>query len=285
MCDMNYWLFFVLLYLGSAVAFSQIFKISNRGMKDATCMTLLLEGITSLFALLFIPFFPLKVSHNLYTYLILLIVGLFYALIDRLNIEARYGLEPSAFSMLKQLSTVFIIVFGILFMNEGIIWYKIVGAFLIVFANLILSFKKGKFVFDKYYLMSVVANILFGITMLININLSSEFNIAVYTFLTVFIPFVIIKICTKKSFKDLKKEFNRYDKQKFVISSFMWSLMLLSSVKAYELGSILMVASFLSLTSILNSIVEFVIKRDIKLFWKNILLGILIVIGVILVKL
>lgn len=282
---MNYWIFYVLLYLFSAVSFSQIFKVSNRGMKDATCMTLLLEGITSLFALLFIPFFSLKISHNLVTYLILLIVGLFYALIDRLNIEARYGLEPSAFSMLKQLSTVFIIVFGILFMKEEVIWYKLVGAFLIVFANLILSFKKGRFVFDKYYLMSVVANILFGVTMLININLSSEFNIAIYTFLTVFIPFLIIKTVSKRNFKDLKEEFERYDKKKFVISSLMWFLMLLSSVKAYELGNILMVASFLSLTSILNSVVEFVIKKDIKFFWKNILLGILIVVGVILVKL
>lgn len=64
----------------------------------------------------------------------------------------------------------------------------------------------------------------------------------------------------------------------------MWCLILISSVKAYELGNIVIVASFLALTSILNSIVELVFNRDRKTFLKKLIIGILIVIGVILVK-
>lgn len=64
----------------------------------------------------------------------------------------------------------------------------------------------------------------------------------------------------------------------------MWCLILISSVKAYKLGNILIVASFLALTSILNSIVELVFNRDRKTFLKKLIIGILIVIGVILVK-
>jgi hypothetical protein len=60
--------------------------------------------------------------------------------------------------------------------------------------------------------------------------------------------------------------------------------MLISSVKAYELGNVVIVASFLALTSILNSIVELVFNRDRKTFLKKLIIGILIVIGVILVK-
>ena len=62
----------------------------------------------------FIPFFNLEFSTNPLTYLILCIVCIIYAVTDRLNIEARYGLEPSTFSMLKQLSTVFMIIFGLI---------------------------------------------------------------------------------------------------------------------------------------------------------------------------
>ena len=69
-----------------------------------------------------------------------------------------------------------------------------------------------------------------------------------------------------------------------MFSALMWCLMLISSVKAYELGNVVIVASFLALTSILNSIVELVFNRDRKTFLKKLIIGILIVIGVILVK-
>ena len=75
-----------------------------------------------------------------------------------------------------------------------------------------------------------------------------------------------------------------YDKKLFICSAAMWCLMLISSVKAYELGNVVIVASFLALTSILNSIVELVFNRDRKTFLKKLIVGILIVIGVILVK-
>lgn len=278
------WQFWTILYLISAVLFSQYFKKANRKMKNATYLTLILEGFTALFSLIFIPFFSIRFSINPHTYLILLVVCVIYAVTDRLNTEARYGLEPSSFSMLKQLSTVFIIVFGILFTKEELVIRRLIGAGLIVVANLLLAFNKGKFEFNKYFLMSVISNLLFALAMLINMNISSEFNVAIYTFFTVGIPFTFIALFNKVKFRDLKKEFKRYDKKLFVFSSIMWCLMLISSVKAYELGNVVVVASFLALTSILNSMVELVFYRDRKVFFKKVIISILIVIGVILVK-
>lgn len=53
-----------------------------------------------------------------------LVVVFIYAITDRLYIEVRYGLDTSTFSVLKRLSTVFMIVFGFLFLNEEIILNK-----------------------------------------------------------------------------------------------------------------------------------------------------------------
>lgn len=281
----NSWQLWVILYLVSAVVFSQAFKKSNRNMKNATCLTLLLEGFTALFAILLIPFFSFKISNNPYTYLILIVVGIMYALTDRLNTEARYGLEPSSFSMLKQLSTVFIIMFGILFMKEDVVVHRIIGALIIILANIMLAFNKGKFTFNKYFIMCVISNLLFAVSMLINMNISSEFNIALYTLFTVGIPFIIIALFSKTKLKDLKTEFNGYNKGLFILASFMWAIMLISSVLAYELGNVLVVASFLALTSILNSVVELIMDKNKKGFLKKIILGILILLGVVLVKL
>lgn len=121
----NNWKFWVILYLISAVIFAQTFKKSNRNMKNAGSLTILLEVFTALFAILFIPFFAIKFSQDINIYLTLLVVTIIYAMTDRLNIEARYGLDPSVFSMLKQLSTVFLIILGFIFLKEEIVLKKL----------------------------------------------------------------------------------------------------------------------------------------------------------------
>lgn len=61
-------------------------------------------------------------------------------------------------------------------------------------------------------------------------------------------------------------------------------MMLLSSVRAYQLESVTVVAPLLTLTAILNVIYEFVVKKNKQEFFTKLLLGILIFIGVLLIK-
>ena len=60
--------------------------------------------------------------------------------------------------------------------------------------------------------------------------------------------------------------------------------MLISSVKAYEYGSISIVAPLLTLTTILNSIYEYFLDRNKKILYYKLLISVLIIIGVILIK-
>jgi len=281
---LNNWIFWVIIYLISAIFFAQLFKRTNQTMKNAGSMTVLLELFTALFALILSVLFEFKISTNPRTYLTLFIVTIIYAATDRLNIEARYGLQPSVFSMLKQLSTVFLIIFSFLFLKEQPTVYRITGGIIILSANLLLSYNKGKFEFNKYFMMSIVSNILFAIAMLININISDEFNLGIYTVITVFIPSIIISLLGKHTIKKLKEEFNLYNKKQFVISAFCWSVMLISSVRAYQLGNVSLIAPLFSLTSIINSIYEYFITKDKNILIKNLIMSILIVIGVILIK-
>ena len=55
MTFINNWLFWVIVYLVSAVIFAQTFKKANRKMKNAGSLTILLELFTALFAIIFIP--------------------------------------------------------------------------------------------------------------------------------------------------------------------------------------------------------------------------------------
>ena len=282
---LNNWITWVVIYLVFATIFSQSFKKANRNMSDAGSLTILLELFTAFFSLFFIPFFKLTISHNPHTYLILIVVIIIYAFTDRLNIEARYGLSTSTFSMLKQLSSVFLVILGFVILKEKVVITKVVGASLILIANVGLAVDKdGKFKINKYFLMSLVSNILFAFGMLINVNISGEFNLGIYTIITVLFPSILITLFGKHSIKELKEEFNLYDKKRFLLSAFSWCVMLISSVRAYQLGSVSVVAPLLTLTAIINTIYEFIFNKDKSEFIKKLIIGIIIIIGVLLIK-
>lgn len=282
---LNNWVTWVVIYLVFATIFSQSFKKSNRNMSDAGSLTILLELFTAFFSLFFIPFFKLTISYNPHTYLILIVVIIIYAFTDRLNIEARYGLSTSTFSMLKQLSSVFLVILSFVILKEKVVITKVVGASLILIANIGLAVDKdGKFKINKYFLMSLASNILFAFGMLINVNISGEFNLGIYTIITVLFPSILITLFGKHSIKELKEEFNLYDKKRFLLSAFSWCVMLISSVRAYQLGSVSVVAPLLTLTAIINTIYEFIFNKDKSEFIKKLIIGIIIIIGVLLIK-
>ena len=281
---LNSWKFWVMLYLVSAVVFAQAFKKANRNMKSAGALTILLEVFTAFFALFFIPFFDFTWPTDTNVYLTLLAVVSIYAITDRLNIEARYGLNPSVFSMLKQLSTVFLIILGFIFLKEQIVLKKIIGSVIIIFANVLLAFNKGKIKFNKYFIMSFVSNFLFAVAMLINVNISNYFNLAFYTILTVFTPSMLIFIFGKHSLKELKCEFNYYEKKYFLLASFCWCLMLIASVRSYQLGNVTLIAPLLTLTSILNTMYEYFVCKNKSKFIQKVIASILIIIGVVIIK-
>lgn len=279
------YIIWVIIYLIFAVIFAQGFKSVNRDMKNASALTILLEFFTALFALILSPLFAFRFPSSFTVYIIVGIVTIIYAITDRLNIEARYGLDPSTFSMLKQLSTVFLVIFGFVFLKESFILKKIIGIVLILVSNVLLSVNKsGKIQLNKYFIMSFISNFLFAIAMFINVNIAQNFNICIYTVFTVLVPSIIIKMFSKLSIKDLKKEFNLYNKRKFLLVSFSWCVMLISSVKAYEQGNVSVVAPLLTLTSILNSIYEFFEDKNKKMLLYKLFISMLIILGVILTK-
>lgn len=279
------YMIWVICYLVFALIFSQGFKKVNRTMKNASALTILLELFTGLFAIIMSIFFKYTFPSDIKVYIALFVVTIIYAVTDRLNIEARYGLSPSNFSMLKQLSTVFLVIFGLVFLKEQLVFKKILGAIIIVVSNVMLAVNKdGKFEFNKYFIFCLISNFLFAVAMFINVNISSMFNIGIYTLITVFIPSIIIKLFSRLSFKDLEEEFNLYNKPLFILVSFAWCMMLISSVKAYEYGSISVVAPLLTLTALTNTIYEFIVDKDKKRFYYKLVISILILIGVILIK-
>ena len=281
----NTWQFWVIVYLCSAVMFSQNFKKANRKMKSAGNLTILLEFFTGIFSLMMIPVFDIKFAPTKEILLVFLIVICITAITDRLTIEVRYGVETSTFSMLKRLSTVFMIIFGFVFLKEEIVLNKVLGSIIIIIANIILAYNNGKFQVNRYFIMAIIANFFYAVATLLNVGISDHFNLAFYTWMAVTGPAILIFILGKHTIKGLKKEFKLYDKTRFLIASFAWALMLNASIRAYQLGSVIVIASLFCLTPMLNSIAELIFYGNKERFIHKVLISILLIIGVVLVNL
>ena len=278
------WIFIIILYLIFAVSYNQCFKQLTKKMKKDGAMIVLLDGLAGLFCLILIPLFKLKLPTNIWTYFFLTIACIFYALNDRLGTTARKGIQASTFSMLKQLSTVFMIFASFIFFKEKFIITKFIGAILIVFSNLLVFYDKN-FKLDKYTLYGLLASICTTISLFIDVNYSDEFNLPIYVAITLLVPALLIFIFERIKIKDMITEFKTSDKSIFASTIISSALMLTLKLYAYDLGEVMIVAPLCSLTIILNVFAGIIFFEEKTKIPQKIISALLIIFALILIKL
>ena len=278
------WIIYVVLYLFFAVTFNQYYKIVTKKMKKAGALTIILELLAGLIAFVFIPFFEIKFPSDISVYLFLGLAIVFYTINDRLGTTVRSGLEASTYNIIGQLSTVFMIFAGLFFFKEEFVVSKIIGAFLIVFSNILVFYKRGTFKIDKYIGLGIIANLCLSIALFIDVNNSEMFNIPFYVGTTLIIPTILIFIFERIKIKDIKEELNSIDKKMLLITSFSWAIMLILQLRAYQVGDVTIIAPLLGLTVILNVIVGYLFLGEKDNLVKKLIAAILVIISIFLIK-
>ncbi len=278
------WIVFLVIYLILSVTFDQCYKLSTKNLKNAGALTILLQFISSIAILLAIPFFEIKFPSDPKVYVCLLLAIIFYAISDRLNTTVRSGIEASTFSIIKQLSTVFMIFAGILFLKEEFILNKFIGAVLIIFSNVLIFYKKGNGKPNKYIILGILANVFYTVALFLDVNISEKFNLPIYVFISLGIPAILITIFEKIKIKDIVDEFKNGNKAAILVTAITWSYMILVQLRAYQLGNVSIIAPLCSLTVILNVIVGYIFLKEKDNLLKKILSAILIILGIILIK-
>ena len=278
------WIIYVVLYLFFAVTFNQCYKIVTKKMKKAGALTIILELLAGLIAFVFIPFFEIKFPSNISVYLFLGLAIVFYTINDRLGTTVRSGLEASTYNIIGQLSTVFMIFAGLFFFKEEFVVSKIIGAFLIVFSNILVFYKRGTFKIDKYIGLGIIANLCLSIALFIDVNNSEMFNIPFYVGTTLIIPTILIFIFERIKIKDIKEELNSIDKKMVLITSFSWAIMLILQLRAYQVGDVTIIAPLLGLTVILNVVVGYLFLGEKDNLVKKLIAAILVIISIFLIK-
>lgn len=253
-------------------------------MKNPGTLTVLLELVAGLFCIFFLPFFKMKVPININTYIFLGLSIIFYSIQDRLSTISRSGIEASSYSIIKQLSTVFMIILGIIIFKEKLIWNKIIGSILIISSNIFVFYKKNSFKLDKYIILGIIANLCLTIALFLDVNISKEFNLAIYVLITLIFPAILICFFEKIDLKQVELEYKNSNKTIIFLTSISWTIMMLVKLKSYQLGKITLIAPLCSLTIILNVIFEYFLLKEKNNLIKKIIASLIIVIGIFMIK-
>ena len=280
----NTWYFNIIVYLVLYIIFTQFYKIATKSSKDDGALTVLLQFLGGIIVLLFIPLFKFNIPTNVSTYIMLGIACIFYAIADRVNTTARRGLEVSIYSILGQLSTVFVILWGLIFFKEAIVIKKIIGALLILFGNVAVLYKKGKFEWNKYILFSLLGNLALSIGISVDVGISDKFNMPIYVASTLIVPSLILLVFERIKIKNIINEYKNGNKMAINIVCLTWGIMIISMLRAYQYGSVTTIAPLCSVTTILNVFVAYFMLKEKDNMFKKILAAIIVILGIVLIK-
>ena len=183
-----------------------------------------------------------------------------------------------------KLSTTFMIFAGLIFFKEEFVLMKFIGAMLIIFSNILIFYKKGKFEFNKYILLGILSNIAYTVALFLDVNISDNFNLPFYVALTLIIPALLIIIFERIKLSEIKNEFNNGNKKSILITALSWGIMIVVQLRAYQLGNVTVVAPLCALTVILNVIVGSLFLKEKDNLLRKIIAAILIIISIILIK-
>lgn len=275
---------FLVFYLIITVIFNESYKVVSQRMKSAGALTILVELIAGLFSLLWIPFFELKFPTDFKIYLLLGLAIIFYTVQNRLATTARSGMEASAYSIIKQLSNVFVIIMGFLFLKEELTLKKVIGSIFLIGSNVLIFYQRKTWKNNRYLLLGVLANLCMGIALFLDVNTSNSFNLSFYVSITLLFPAILVFIMERIKIKEITREWQNNSKKFILLTGISWSFMMITKLRTYQLGEVTKIAPLCSLTVILNVLFSFVILKNRKNILKKIIASILIILGVFMIK-
>ncbi len=281
----NSWVTFVILYLLFEVLHNQNFKKATKKAKNSGALTVLLEliGGISILALSPVMGFTLPADYKIWIMLVLAVIC--YAVAARLNTEVLKGVEVSTYSILRQIPTVFTTIGGVLVFGEEFIATRFIGAALIVISNIIIFYQKGNFAVNRYLLIGLLANLVTSIGRMLDISISDNMSLPAYSFFALAVPALLNWTVEKIKFSDIKAEFLNGDKKAIIISGGVWGLMMVSLLRAYQLGQVTTVAPLAALSVLVNVIVGYIFSNERSNMLKKIIAAVIIVIAIVLIQL
>lgn len=199
---------------------------------------------------------------------------------DRLQTTARKNIQVSVFTVINQLSTVFLIIYGLTIFRDPFSFPKILGALVILAANVLLIYSKGKIEFNKYIWIAILATVAFATAMSIDIGISSHFNLPIYIMLSLFVPSLFLLLGERIKTSEILTEFNGPDRKHYVLTGIFWALTIFFSLRSFQLGKVTTIVPLQATNVLLNVIVAYFFLGERKDGLKKVIAAIMVMVGI-----
>ena len=277
---LNSWQFNLSMALMLSVIFMQAYKSAVREVEKDGIATIILQIIAGISVLFLVPFFSFAIPNNIEAYLIISLAIILYALNDRIQVTVRKHLDVSVYSVMNQLTRVFLVIYGIIIFQETIVANKLIGGGFILIGNIILFYRKGKIKINKYVLLSIGVSLLYATATIIDIGISKQFNLPFYIMITLVIPAFLVYIVERHSVKEIIEEYNSKRKKYYLITGISWGALIFFMIRAFQSSEVVFIAPLLATSVLLNVLVASVLYKEKSNLARKITAAIVVILGV-----
>lgn len=282
----NTWQFNLVMYLIAIVVFFQFNRLAVKQAHDNAAATLILLLIAAVAIVPFVPLESIRFADSWLSYLLIIVASVFYAINDRLQTPIRKNLDVSIFSVTNQLVYVVMIAIGLTVFGESFVPLQILGALLIIAANVLMFSKGRKFKPTRYFWYSVLAAVALAIAISIDVGVSPQFNLPMYIAITLSTPALIIAVTEHVGLGRIKQELARpsTDVKLYLLAGIFWAVMIYFSLRALQLGGIVTVAPLQATAVLLNTLVAYVFLAERSNPIRKLIAAIIVIAGITLIS-
>ena len=280
------WLLFTLMFVVCQVAFLMLFKHISRDTKSTGALVVAVQIIAAVSVLVLMPAFPIKFSTYWLTYVLMAVAYILYAVHDRVDAVTRKNLDISVDTTIQQVYRLLFLATGILFLHRSFRWLALVGALIIVGANMFLMFDKGKFRLNRYVFLKLLSVVAFTAALTIESSRSGEFNLPFFVFMSFAVPATYLLIAQQATPKTLIAEIRRPVWPLILTCGVVQGLSAFAFLRALQFGQYFVEVSAISAVYVILAVVlAFVFLKEREHRVKKIVAGVLVVCGLVMIAL
>lgn len=206
-----------------------------------------------------------------------------YGIFNRTEYTAKKYMEISLFTVVAKIATICTFALSIIFLGESISIKKLVAAFVILSANIMVFYRKGGLRLNKGLRYALIMSFFLGIAWTIDKKAASYWPLPLYAFMGYAISNIFVLFMPTVPLSSLVEEFKRTS-WKVVLLAGMASSGYYFLIKAFTLGEASKIILINSTNSLITIILAIIFLKERKSIPLKIAAGILAFSGVLLLK-
>lgn len=240
--------------------------------------TALIDFFGALTAVLFIPFFGIKIPSGTELLGLFILSVFLSAISDYLLLFATKNADTADTSILMPLSNIWVLLLAAFFLGESFTLWKAMGVMLIVIGSVITLSKGNKFVVNRGIIAAFMYGWLITGTILIDKGISNNFSLPVYSAIFYFLSSAILTLLSgRNSFKKINTEWKINGWWNAAVGA-QWALFSLALLFAYTREEASKAVPIMRVFIVLVTIYSIFVMKERERMWQKIL-GSMIVTG------